>query len=117
MARPKKNFDYDKLDAILQFGATLFECEDILEVSESTLKRRIKSKYKCSFEHLRDKKMSKAKQNLRRKQYETAMAGNVTMQIWLGKNWLGQTDKVEQSIAEESQKIFTLNYSLPKDEK
>jgi hypothetical protein len=26
-------------------------------------------------------------------QYTSAEAGNVTMQIWLGKQWLGQTDK------------------------
>ena len=35
---------------------------------------------------------------LRRKQWE--MAGkNPTMAIWLGKQWLGQTDKVEQTVA------------------
>ena len=30
---------------------------------------------------------------LKRKQYEGAMGGNVTMLIWMGKNYLGQSDK------------------------
>ena len=34
--------------------------------------------------------------SLRRRQYEVAMAGNVVMLIWLGKNILGQAEKVEQ---------------------
>ena len=33
--------------------------------------------------------------SLRRKQMECALAGNVIMQIWLGKQYLGQADKVE----------------------
>ncbi len=34
--------------------------------------------------------------SLKRKQWEMAMGGNITMLIWLGKQNLGQTDKVEQ---------------------
>ena len=33
--------------------------------------------------------------SLRRKQYELAMAGNATMLIFLGKQYLGQSDKRE----------------------
>ena len=33
--------------------------------------------------------------SLRRKQFETALAGNVTMMVWLGKQYLGQKDKTE----------------------
>lgn len=95
VGRPKKKFDWDKLDLILQFGATYLECEEILGIAESGLKRQIKKKHDCNFEHYRDKKMSRAKQNLRRKQYELAMSGNATMNIWLGKQWLGQSDKQE----------------------
>ena len=45
MARPRKEFDWTKLDAILQFGASFLECEDILDVSEATIKRRIKEDF------------------------------------------------------------------------
>ena len=36
--------------------------------------------------------------NLLKKQYDVAMSGNVSMLIWLGKNELGQVDKVESKI-------------------
>ncbi len=38
------------------------------------------------------------KQSLRRLQYANAQAGNVTMQIWLGKNWLGQSDNHQHHL-------------------
>jgi hypothetical protein len=40
--------------------------------------------------------------NLLKKQYDVAMAGNVSMLIWLGKNILGQSDKVETKTVEVS---------------
>lgn len=35
--------------------------------------------------------------SIRRKQYEMAMRGNITMLIWWGKNNLGQSDKLERT--------------------
>lgn len=46
-------------------------------------------------------KQEKRKQGLdllRAKQYDIAMKGDRTMLVWLGKNYLGQTDKVEQNV-------------------
>jgi len=34
--------------------------------------------------------------SLRRLQWQLAQEGNATMLVWLGKNYLGQTDKLEQ---------------------
>ena len=39
--------------------------------------------------------MEQGKASLRRMQYGAANKGNVTMQIWLGKQYLGQNDKQE----------------------
>lgn len=36
--------------------------------------------------------------SLRRAQWKTAMDGNVTMQIWLGKQYLGQREKSKEEI-------------------
>lgn len=38
------------------------------------------------------------KASLRRHQYKSAENGNPTMQIWLGKQWLDQTDKSENTL-------------------
>jgi len=35
---------------------------------------------------------------LKRKQFDSAMSGNITMQIWLGKQLLAQRDQIEQTI-------------------
>lgn len=93
--RPKKAFDWDKLDAILQYGAWLVDCADILNVSEDTVDRRIKSEFGMTFSEYRTKKMSRTRMRLAQKQIEAALAGNVTMLIWLGKQYLGQQDKHE----------------------
>ena len=37
--------------------------------------------------------------SLRRAQWKSAKSGNVTMQIWLGKQWLGQKEQSEVSIS------------------
>jgi hypothetical protein len=34
-------------------------------------------------------------------QYESAVKGNVIMQIFLGKQWLGQADKTESRVSAE----------------
>ena len=50
-----------------------------------------------------EQKRGKGKIALRRKQYDVAMSGNVTMLLWLGKQYLGQSDK--QEINHEINKI------------
>ena len=40
-------------------------------------------------------KASHGRMSLRRKQYTAAIDGNTTMMVWLGKNWLGQSDQPE----------------------
>jgi len=42
-----------------------------------------------------------AKFGLRQLQWKSAEKGNVTMQIFLGKNILGQKDRIEESETEE----------------
>lgn len=93
--RPKKAFDWDKLDAILQYGAWCVDCADILDVSKDTVERRIKEKHGLTFDEYRHMKMSRTRMRLAQKQIEAALAGNVTMLIWLGKQYLGQQDKHE----------------------
>ena len=39
------------------------------------------------------------KASLRREQWKLAQKGNASMLIWLGKQWLGQTDKVEATTS------------------
>ena len=45
------------------------------------------------FEDYSRQKKSEGRELLRAKQFENAMNGDKTMQIWLGKQYLGQKDK------------------------
>jgi hypothetical protein len=49
--------------------------------------------------------------SLRRLQAKKAAEGNVTMLIWLGKQYLGQSDRQEQKITEE---VVTIERIAPK---
>lgn len=100
VGRPEKEFDWKVLDSILQFGANLIDCSELLDVSEDTVQRKIKSEYGCTFSEYRTKKMGRMRVKLLQKQYEMAQNGNVALLIWLGKQHLGQSDKVAQEIQE-----------------
>lgn len=47
-----------------------------------------------TFMELKKRGRDKGKSSLRRKQFEVAMKGNATMLIWLGRNYLNQTDNI-----------------------
>ena len=46
-----------------------------------------------------DRGKDEGKASLRRLQYDSAKKGNVTAQIWLGKQWLNQKDKSETELS------------------
>lgn len=98
--RPRKEFDdkdFKLLESCIIWGSERYCC-DKLGVSEKTLKKRIEEHYNIGFSQLKDQKRDEVRNNLRLKQYEIAMKGNVSMLIWLGKNELGQTDKNETEL-------------------
>lgn len=102
---------WQQVDSMCQIHCRKSEMCAILGVSEDTLERRIKEKFKISFADYFEQKASGGKMSLRRRQYTQAMDGNTTMLIWLGKNWLGQTDAVEHS----GTATFNLKYNLDQD--
>jgi AraC-like DNA-binding protein len=87
MARPKKQIDPEEVRKLAAIQCSYAEMADILGCNESTLTRRFAQVIKVGRSH--------AFASLKRKQYEVAMTGNVGMLIWLGKQYLEQTDKRE----------------------
>lgn len=114
MARPRIEIDWDTFEKLCALHCTLAEIAGILKVSDDTIERAVKRKYKRGFAEVYRQKASSGKMSIRRKQYEIAMSGNVTMLIWLGKQWLHQTDK--QEIVERSEYKYTPPDSLKDDE-
>ena len=97
--RPSKLPLIDKghFEGMCKIQCTKDEMCGIFQVDEKTLTKWCEETYKLSFSDAYKKLSSTGKMSLRRQQFKSAENGNVTMQIWLGKQWLGQTDKVESS--------------------
>lgn len=68
----------------------------VLDVSEKTLNSWCNDIYGENFSLVFNKKRENGKSSLRRTQWKLAEK-NTTMAIWLGKQYLNQTDKLEQT--------------------
>ena len=94
MARPKKyNIDKEEVYKLASYGCSNVEIADFYGCDESLIR-------KSYSEYIRKGRAS-GKTRLRQLQWDSAEAGNVTMQIFLGKNMLGQQDKIEQTELDE----------------
>lgn len=89
--RHKIEFDLEILKGLAEIQCTYQEIAAVFNVSTETIERRMKND--TVFCALVKKGYETGKTSLRRKQYEKAIGGNTTMLIWLGKQYLGQTDK------------------------
>jgi hypothetical protein len=90
--RPPKDIDWELVKKLAQIACTDEEIAAIVGVSHETLVRR---KREPEIAEMILQARSKGKASLRRIQYQLAENGNAAMAIFLGKNWLGQRDKVE----------------------
>lgn len=103
MARPTKDLEdiefngWDQLDALIVWASQVY-CAEKLGISIETLATKIKERTGLSFPEYKHQKKESLRINLLKKQYDVAMAGNVSMLIWLGKNELGQSDKLESKL-------------------
>lgn len=79
-----------------QFHCTGSEIAAVIGVSEDTMTRRCQAEHKMNFAEYIKRKTLPGNVSIRRKQYILALAGDGQMLRFLGKNWLGQTDKFEQ---------------------
>jgi|TARA_R110000787_G_scaffold108943_1_gene217374 hypothetical protein len=103
--RPKGTtifIDWEKVDNMCAIQCTGEEIAGVLDIDYDTLSSACKREKNLLFSDYIGQKKSGGKMSLRRKQYSTAMAGNATMLVWLGKNWLGQTDKLDTTSSDGS---------------
>ena len=98
MGRPPIVWDesqWRQVDGMCAIQCTAEEICGVMGVSQDTLERLVKDEYGVTFAEFYQKHSSKGKMSLRRLQWKSAEAGNVTMQIWLGKQMLDQKEKAE----------------------
>lgn len=91
MARPKTEIDQGNFEDLCGLMCTLSEIAAFFHCSEDTIERWCRRELKCSFAEAFKKHSAGGKISLRRAQFRLAQK-NATMAIWLGKQYLGQTD-------------------------
>ena len=95
--RPRKEINWKAFDKLCHMQCTLAEIAGFFNVSEDTIERRVKEEHGDTFAEVHKKKAERGRSSLRRKQFQVANSGNVTMLIWLGKQYFNQRDKTELS--------------------
>jgi len=94
VAKPKKPVDPDVVRRLASLHCTIEEIAAVVGCSRDTLERRFRAQIHEGKE--------RGKVSLRRKQWKLAMSGNATMLIWLGKQLLEQSDKIENKNSGET---------------
>lgn len=104
--RPPINFDKKSFVDLVALGCNqeeicwFFRDETGKVANIDTLSRWCKREFGVNFqEYSRQNSLMALKIQLRKNQFELSKH-SVPMAIFLGKNWLGQSDKIEQTITE-----------------
>ena len=90
--QPEKEINLKQLETLCQLQCTDEEIGAFFGVSRKTIERR---KEREDFRETMQQGKLKGLVSLRRAQFQSALNGNATLQIWLGKQMLGQRDKYE----------------------
>jgi len=77
----------DKIQMLASFGCSITEIAKYFRIDESTVRKKYKDELETGRESLKVK--------LRQLQWDHAARGNTALLIWLGKQYLGQTDRKE----------------------
>ena len=92
LGRPRKFLDLEMVERLAHLQCTQEEISSALGVSVDTLTR-----YK-HFAEIFKRGTDNGRKSVRRMQFESATKGSVAMQIWLGKQYLGQSDHFSHAI-------------------
>jgi len=87
VGRPKLQLCEKDIEDLAAIGCITEEIARLLDCSKDTIENRYMDSLRLG--------RARLKKSLRRRQIESAMEGNATMLVWLGKNLLGQKEKQE----------------------
>ena len=97
--RPPKELDKKQFEKLCALQATIEEIAGFFDCDEDTVNAWCKRVYGETFSVVFKSKSAQGKLSLRRTQFKLAEK-SAAMAIFLGKNMLGQTDKIEQTVME-----------------
>jgi hypothetical protein len=97
MARPKKELPWDFIDDHLRAQCDGVAIASLLDMHPDTFYRAVMEKHGIGFTEYSRTKKTEGKELLRKKQFESAMGGDKTMLVWLGKQYLEQKERVDHT--------------------
>lgn len=112
MARPLTEINKVDFEKLCQIQCTKVEICGWFNCSESTIERWCKRIYKVSFDVIFDQKRQGGCISLRRAQFQEALKGNTALLIWLGKQYLGQTDVEKSERKQLSEKLNEIHETI-----
>lgn len=96
VGRPKSVFNWKEMEYLCSIGCTLEEIAGFFQANKETIRARIIEEYGINFNEYYDRFTQGIKVSLRRKQIQVALVdGDVAMLKFLGKNMLGQKEKID----------------------
>lgn len=104
--RPRAEINLALVESLAQIGCTQEEICAVVGCSVKTLRKHAKQEIAEGGE--------KMKVSLRRWQYAKAKEGNVAMLIWMGKQYLGQRDRIDETRREEVITIEPIEIMTPR---
>lgn len=111
MARPRKEIDQKQFENLCGLQCTLEEICGWFGITDKTLDSWCKRTYHASFSEVFKQKRGNGKISLRRSQWRLAEK-SAAMAIWLGKQYLGQRDQIETTIAVDKREDDALSASM-----
>lgn len=96
--RPIIQLDWEKIANLCWIQCTGPEIASVLDIDQDTLTNACKRDHGMTFKEWAANKRQGGKASLRRYQWKAAQGGDRTMLVWLGKNMLGQSDKMENRV-------------------
>lgn len=114
MARQRKRLsdkEWDSVKYMCMIHCTGEEIAGVMQMDYDTLNKNCKEKFKIPISEYIKQHNTRGKMSLRRMQWKAAEDGNITMMIWLGKQWLGQKENLDMNVtaAEQTKEVEALD--------
>lgn len=116
VGRPPKEFDQKNFESLCQIQCTEEEICQFFSCSEKTLNKWCREKYGANFSQVFREKRGVGKISLRRAQYQAAINGNASLLIWLGKQYLGQSESAGTEEKKEIEDLTPVSAMLNLDD-
>lgn len=107
MGRKPIEITQPEFEKLCNLQCTLEEIAGFFQCSPDTIERWCKRTYEDNFANIYKKHSQNGKISLRRWQFRMA-ENNVTMAIWLGKQYLGQAEKIDTNAKINTDNNFEL---------